>query len=487
MSVSDSISVSHLLHDESSSPIQFSSKQLESLTANPNGYQRTIDFDTLPLTGRWCTFEDAWLSLPVRITGTTAGASADFDSASPAIAFKGSVLSLIDGISVQTSSGVSLVEERHSTVFANHLRLMLEKPSNWFISNGDSLEYAKDQPAADVVSALTAVANIQDPQMAKYTGAVSATANSDNLSYNQGFAIRSAKLLSTATSVAAAGVSQVLNIKLSAIASFFEAMNFPFVNCRMKLTFYMNFTTSANSSYLPMCRGTDIATGAVVAADIPYLAFDTASGDVPRIYYHSLLFSPEQSAAISSQLEKGFVKKLRYSVYDMYTTPGVTNPTISAPISTNVVNPKRVFALAQPTGLVNGVRWPSPLVTGADSYLTNVNVLVNNQVYLQSSLSTPAAQYEQLREAMPLHAFGGSDTDLKYSDWLNTYRIVCVDLSRHGDQSGNKNLPISLTFTGTLMGVMNADLTYIVERQMQTLFEFGAADFVVKTGPALFH
>lgn len=497
MSLSDSISVHNLLHDAPSPPIQFTSKQLESLPAIANGYARSLDFDLLPITGRWVTFEEAWLSIPVELKGSGAGST--FSGVSPAIAFKGSVLSLIDGISIKTSAGTSLVEERHSTVFANHLRLALERPSNWFVSNVDSLQYAKDRCESDVQSGLDTAAAIANPSLARYAAAPGVAGNGDNAYYNKGFATRRTKLLQSLIVpqggvLVNTGLKTVLNIKLSAIHSFFEAMNFPIVNCRLQMTFYCNFTGSGNSSYLPLCRGREptlVAGGAVHADDIPSIKADV-SIDVPRIWYHALEFSPEQNSLVQAQLEKGFVKKLRYSITDLYSqVRNQVNPIINVPIATNILNPKRIYALVQPANaVVDGSTWPSPIATGSQYYLEQANVMVNNRLYHSQTLEGDVVMYEALKASMPLHGYGGVDSDFSLSDFKSMFRIVCLDISRVGNATVDPQLPVSLMFVGKLAerggGAVACDVNFLIEREMQTVFSFGAGSFTVVSGPQLF-
>jgi len=487
MSISDELSLHHLISPEVAPGSSFLTRSLLYLTAISNGYKSSVDFDTQELTSTWVSYEQSVLRLPLIIKP---GSGAFITSGGgPNLAFKNSITGLFSGVSVRSSSNLSLVETRDSNQYSSALRMFLEKPGSWTLSNQDGLLYENDYVEDDIVGGLVAPADIATPSRLPFSGPPSEFVPNRSKKYNIGFEKRRALFLNACSKKDAAEIKVTLNIPLVALHSFFESLNFPMVNARLFFSFYLN-TTSSGSSYKPMVRGT-YTDGTVLKVDVPAdFTVNVDTTEAPQLSYHALTFSGEQSAVIAAQLESGFTKRMRYDLYDVnQQTRNYDSKSIKVQIASNVVGVKRVYALVHPAGLVDGIEWPSPLTTGSLQYLDRYNVFINNQPYHQRSLDTLESQWKELTQMLPMNGYGGVDSALTFSKWKNTNRICVVDVTRDGTGNGDRSQPASIMWDSTLEGTDSSnkvDITFIIQRTQQVVFHFGAGKFRVEVGAQLF-
>lgn len=472
----DALSIQNLLLEQPSVDLSYSDYNLESLSAIPNGYASNVEFDLLPLTSKFCDFSRAYLSLPL----THAPVGGVF-SLVPVMGYKGSILSLFRGLEIQTGAGVSLISETDRQHFVSHLDLMLTKNQDWFVTNGADLLYGKDRAQADVISQLTTAGNIANPRTSKYTANPTAIANSQSGLYNVGFKERQRALMEHAIQAdnsyvadQSAGMSYVAHIPLRYIHSFFDALDFPIINTRFRWTFHLNIAGSG-SNYKPMCLGTKEDGNFQTATSVSTVI--TPNG-TPRIYYHAVKFSAKQNEAISKQLASGFQKKLKYTLYDYnyQHTNVASTANFQFQISPNVSNPKKVFVMCFPTGVVNGETWVSPTTTGAYG-LTNIQLMVNGTNYFTgTSFSTLPEQWLALKEAMNVGVEADAVGNISYLDFVKTNRILALDLSRFKERVVDPFLPVSLQITASPQSATAIDIVYLVEREKEITLTFGRSE-----------
>lgn len=480
----DVMSITNLLTDDHSVDLEYASRDLATLLPMP--FQgSSVSFDFQSIDRQWTEWNNSWLALPITVTPQ----AADF-SPSPVLAFKGSIISMIRGIEVKTSSGQTLVSETNgSTPFAAHLRMMLQNNNDWSLGTAPALMFSKDRAPSGVPSGLFTKASIQNPKTAKYTDAVSATANSDNPVCNVGFLERNAALLDSTFGLDGsyvadkkAGFSTTLNIPLRYLSDFFSALDFPIVNTRLVITFHLNTSASA-SSYAPICLGTTLA-GTKETGTAPVVA--VTAGAQPLLYYYRVTFPTLQAEMVAKKSLTGFKKTIVFTQTDIdYTQTGVASTSnFQRQVATAVNAPKRVWVLSFPAGVVNGINWPSPLVTGADTGLNNVNIQINGIRYLSNSLSSLSEQYAALSSAMaPSGMNGEANKMISYAEFCKTYRLICLDISRSGNRQMDPNAPVNLLIEAAPSTATAADIIYLVEKEIRINLTFGASPIVVEVGP----
>jgi len=486
LAFTDSLTIENLLAPIQAPPTTYAVKELEYL--DPVAYQSgatQVSFDLLPITGKWSLWSEAYLSLPCVIKPTV---DVDVFQDLPYLAMKGSILSMIDGVECVAEGGTTVFKETGSTVFTSNLLALLQKGSDWSITNCTSLQYAKDRTEADVLSGLVDRSSLQPPMSRRYEGPSGALDNSDRRIYNKGFMERRAMLLGNSVNAdgsfpvagagfnTSAGFSCMLNIPLRYISTFFEAFDSPIINSRFTFTFFLN-TKGSNSAYKPLCRGLTTV-GGVIEKEA-----EISLASPPRLWYHRVGFHPAENAVVAEKMLTGFTKLIRYTQTDILrqSIDAGGNGSISPQISTNVINPKRVFAMVYPKDAVNSDSWPSPCATGALGF-SSLNIQVNNTPYFSRPQNTLESQWLALKGTMQLGSNLDPLSQLSYADWLRTYRIHCLDISRQSPDDLNKNASVSLTIDGIVPTAVAVDIIYLIQREQLVALKYGTANLEVIVG-----
>jgi hypothetical protein len=481
LAFTDSLTIENLLAPVQAPPTTYAVKELEYLdpTSFTAGASQVV-FDLFPVTSKWTLWSEAYLSLPCLIA-PQAGTFQDL----PYLAMKGSVLSMINGVECVAEGGTTVFKEDKSTFFTANLLALLQKGSDWSITNCTSLQYAKDRSESDVLGGLVDKASIQNPKSSRFTGAPGSADNADRSIFNKGFMERRAMLLGNALKADGsfpasgadfnAGFSCMLNIPLRYISTFFEAFDSPIINSRFTFTFFLN-TKDSNSVYKPLCSGSNIAGVAEKSADI-------SVASPPKLWYHRVGFHPSENAVIAEKMLTGFTKLVRYTQTDIFrqSLDVGANGSISPQIITNVINPKRVFAMVYPKDMVNSDAWPSPCATGALGF-SSLNIQVNNSPYFSRPQNTLESQWQALKGTMQLGSNLDPVSQLSYADWLRTYRIHCLDISRQSPDDLNKNASVSLTIDGVVPTTVAVDIVYLIQREQLVALKYGVSNLEVIVG-----
>jgi len=458
-------SISNLMHERRDVDLKYTQSNLEYIQdSNGNSYSQSqpLIFDTLSCSGKWVDMHQGFLRIPLTI------ASAGPFSADSYLACKQSLLSLVEGIQIKSGNGQTLVDERGSMYFSRNLDLLLNHDDDWEKSRGSELHFAVDRVKDSVQNGLVSSATIINPKGAKFTTAVSGTANSDSTVYNDGFAKRWSHLMNQRDSGATVNTMNVtVTIPLKYLHPFFAegGLDFPFINTRLQMYIYLNTT---GASYSPLCLGTNAA-GTVESAYTITHQINNPS----RIYYRNVLFSKDEASKVNSMLQAGIKKEVQWDSYDINRTYAAVSASSSFihNVSPSTVNPKKIFLMMYPSS-VDSVNWPSPVVTGPFG-ASNLNILVNNTRYFSSDLSNLEEQWDALRTLMPQDS-GESVGLLSFKDFKNTHRIHLLDISRSGKMV-DPNAPVSLVVVGTAPATP-CDFVYLVQKRFKMSIDFSTSE-----------
>ena len=160
---------------------------------NLNYTSGQIKFDTLVNKDQWVIWSDSYLAVPISISSLTAGhALVEGDP----IAWKTSVLSLINSVQITTASGQSLVNDTMRVNYINNLRLLIESAWDAQVTNLTELQCWKEVSGNNFTST-TAISPLTNSVMAgadnqPYTYTGTPVVQQANRGYNEGFALRAA-------------------------------------------------------------------------------------------------------------------------------------------------------------------------------------------------------------------------------------------------------------------------------------------------------
>lgn len=461
--MSDSSAIHSLISDEEydSSLNSYTDSQIEYMNDINNGSysSSSIFFDTAAggSMSKWICWRDATLVIPINITSS--GTAYD---ATRLLAFKSSILNLISGVQVSTSGGQTIVSDNNVSII-NGLRLLVEKELEWFTSEGARLMFAKDSITTPSSTAMGG------------TTPVNTTAS------NSGFLTRIQLLKQQAAGTTS--WSCQLSLPLRYLHDFFDKLNFPMTNNRFQFSFSLNLS---NSSPLPPMVVDSVQVSAA-AVPPPVITIGSASSNGVsltscRIYYNSVKFSPELNQKLVAKLNSGYSKKIFFRVTDSY-LPGAgetaqTTGSINKLVSASTIHPLRLWLLCPPTTALS--TQGSDTVNGCFVFpggFSNCNVLINNTQYYQNNLSTLEEQWQVLSEQFPgAGSSNKSGSLLSFSDFVNTYRLHCFDVSRAKDRLRSPNESVSIQVVGTRSNATSCDYYFLVERLQAVNFHFSSAE-----------
>lgn len=419
-----------------------------------------ISFDTLSLREKWISWRDAYLAVPITIAAN-GGTALATDSV---LAFKRSAADIINGFTLQTGNGATLVSDQNIQL-VNHIRNLVEmKYQDWLTQSGDLIfqkDQAKDQVATGVVFPNTVVAD------------------------NVGLAKR-VTWLKQDSKFASATYSTVLTIPLRFIHDIFEKMDYPICNMRLLFTFYVNTQNSGvsmNPVLGPIGGNTENYLVNIVGGSSFAGSATTLTGC--RLYYKTVKYSPEVNRMLAQKLQSGFKKNLSFRITDTYLASGsdvavAASSAVDKLVSASTTAPLKVWFLASPTATITGASQGRTLslYTGK---LRNANILVNNTRYYDQNLDTPRMFYDIIRDSM--QAGDIHEGLINFNDWIAGYALHCFDLTRLGNKMRNPSEAVSLQVQATRdVDGQTADHHYVVERLQKVQLNLSSGESSVIVG-----
>lgn len=380
-----------------------------------NSITQSLYFDTLALRAQLVDWQSAYLSLPIILTtGNSTAFTLNPYTVGSQLAFKTSVLDLINSVIVNTGSGQNLVNDTNVHLI-NAMKLIIDQSTNWMTTSAPELMYAKS------------------------------TANSSDPTINTGFMQRIQYLLQqcslgTGSTTASTLAFQAI-LPLRYLHDVFCKLGMS-INTHFQIQFGLNFTNGAvyNSgaglinNYAPiMCASTTALPGAFSTAYPTINVGNSLSNGnnvsglntpTSRIYYRQFKLSPSEAQRLADVFQASFSKYIQFTVTDW--SPFLSSDTIISNGSNTIVNklvspstvrPQRMWVLPFPTQGLKNPLCPAPYITtGA---LTGTNCSINNIQYFTNSLITNYEHYQLVLQNTPGYNIDSQEGNtINYFDWL---------------------------------------------------------------------
>lgn len=443
-----------------------------------------IQFDTLPLKSQWVNYRTAYLAVPITVAAATTDGSAWDITASTAsateVVVKNSILSLIQGLVINTGTGTNIVNENNAPQFINNIRLLVDNSVDWTNNEGALLQFNKDTVAGSGNTSTS----LNTPAIANLTTST----------VNGGWTKRFGYIInqSLVGAIATTSLQFTAILPLRLLHDVFEQMDFPLINLRFQMNFLTSFTsgtTSAGANFFPMAATPTYSSPVITIAN----GIQTC-----RLYYEVIKFGPKVGEEVSRRMNAGFDKTIKFLTTDYNTTTQVTNGnTLTYTISPGTVRPVRIWAMlpvtasfSVPTGNAAGTAGYDghvfPLVTCG--ILNNINIQVNSVNYYLNNVAAVGNDweaYELLRQEMP--GYGESNVltgGISYSDWLINYRIYVFNVSRAQTRLRSPNDAVSLQITAltTTNSAQASTLMCLTEREQILKIRMSSSDVEVVVG-----
>ena len=504
---------------------QFTETQWQWLQDYNNGNYSggQIKFDTLSLKSQWVDYRSAYLAVPITLapdgqgTLNTWAITADTLTSVTQVVVKNSICSLIQSMVINTGSGQNIINEFNSPQLINNIRLMVENSIDWTNSEGAEYMFAPDTNLSS--NNVTSIATL--PMCSAVQNQIIASL-ANNSATNKGWAKRFGYILqqsgsSVTSNLAATGLSFTAILPLRLLHDFFEQLDFPMINLRFQMNFYManqinGVSTPASAS---LQGGYPFATMASAAGySNPYAYIGGGNGSC-RLYYKTVKYTDVVGAQIAERMAQGFTKTVKYITTD-YTTlatavsAAALTTSVQVPsfiISAGTVRPLRVWCLLPSATQLLGTPALNTTITPATNNcvdpnvwpivctgrLINSNILINGTNYFNNNIAgnngnTDYEWWQFLKEQLP--GYGETNTlggTLSYYDWQTSYRFYCFDISRAKDRIKAPNDAVTIQLQSNAINVNTSGnggntLICLTERQQIVKIRLSSSDVEVLVG-----
>ena len=452
--MSDSLEINSLVTNESFNQdlMSFSDAQWEWISDYNNGNYSSnqINFQTQQLVSKWVDYYNGYLAIPVKITS-----SGTAYTQATEICPKALVSSFLTGLLLQTASGQTLVNDTNLQ-FINHIRSAVEMTVQEYDSVGPELFWYKDE--VELQSATTGVKN--------------PIADSDK---NLGFLKRIVAFKETLKwNDSDKSFTTVLSIPLRFIHDVFMQMKFPLIN----ISFNMSFTFSGagqDTYFRPLMVESGAAPVVTIYPGAQFPGTQTTL-NACRMYFRSVKFSPSLAQKLAQELKNGLTKELNFRISDFYSYNNgakVDSSTISHLISPSTIAPIRCWVVAPDNGSLTSSNGLANYV----GLFSNINMLVNNTRYYSNDLATSRDCWEVVKDQF----LDKNECVISFKDFITSYGVHCLDLSRMQSRLRDSNAAVSLQFQGQLV-TDDVNVFFIVERKEKIVFKMSASDCSVVVG-----
>lgn len=434
-----------------------------------------INWDLKQWRSKFFVPSSSYILLPLKLRS-----SGTVYTANTRLAFKRSVLDLVNGILLQ-SSGTTILN-CNQTMAYNNLMLRLGSDLGWRSLNGDDLMTDFDTFQTDITGVGVSSSGFANPNEPTNEIVTPAT---QNLGLRNRMIFLKQKC--GFTSGAQASLDLIVKLPLKYLHSLFQSLDFPLINNTFLLSLYLNLNTN-NTPYPPMCC--PLNTGAADPAPVITVESVTVDGfilDNPRFYANLVSFQADATSTISNALRSGFVKKINFYESELIRLNNNTalaqgGQNLNTIISSSVVAPSRVFILTP----LAGTSTSATGISNSSGRFSSIQFTVNNVPVYQIAPQNQYEIYQLLKDE-----FSNSDSDIapsgySYQTWYNGNSVLAVNFTKRMKDrlnTGNESVSIGCNLQ-TVPNNPSVDIFAIVERKMTLIMRMSESgiEFTVGQG-----
>ncbi len=426
-----------------------------------NSTQQQLNFDNLPFVNVLTSFNDAFITVPIEITGSSLSTIN-----TEQLCMAAGVESIFTTVQFQLSSGSTILNEvNNQCSFINPIRKQIEWSLDKLDTYGSENLYSPTDISSGIKYSSTTADTITTGTIT--TPYASAAAGGgivgQTRALNLGFA-KAVKLFQNAvvTRTGSTGLSLLLKIYLRDIHDVFKNLTFPMINFRWGLQLGLAWPWNTSSTIHSLLQDTTDGTSTTISAAAITNVVSTSAfvSGVCRLYQRQIKLNPMAEMRLSSMLDAGYTKRVHFletEIAPVFTTAAATTQ-VNFQIATNSTNVKRVIVFAVPSGqytssttpFVNTVAGNYPWCTSPASRLNAATLLVNQQPLYTRPLNLDNEFFMELRNQLVDSGLSmKSGSLIKYFNWLAGTQLYYVfDLSRVRNRTSTEQ-PINLYFQGT--------------------------------------
>ena len=409
--------IANLIDGTSNQPSKFGTKNWVEINDESRGtcnVNSQIKFKTSMLKSSLCDYSDAYILVKgkIKIKGEGDNAAArQADERDKGVAFKNCAL-FINCISEINNTQADNAKDIDIVMPMHNL---IEYSDNYAKTTGSLWQYFRDEPDDDIENSESFNSKI------KITGKTPNNGNEKNVE---------------------------IMVPLKYLSNIWRTLEMPLINCEVNLILTWSST----------CVITD-SNGAG-----RFKITDT------KLYVPVVTLSIQENAKLLQQLKSGFKRVINWNKYLSKLELLAQNPNLNYLVEPSFQGVNRVFVLAFEN---DGDR-----TSHSDYYIPNVeikdyNIMINGENFFDKPIKSNKVTYENIRKI----ATGQGDDYttgclLDYSCFMDTYKMIAVDLSKQQALDADPKAIQQINFTANLDRAGNARVYFVLEEAKETILDF---------------
>ena len=387
--------IANLIDDTSNQPSKFRTKNWAEINYESRGTYNVnsqIKFKTTMLKSSLCDYSDAYILVKGTITINGVGADAaarQADERNKGVAFKNCALFT----NCMSEINNTRVDNAKDIDIVMPMYNLIEYSDNYFKTRGSLWQYFRDEPNDNLANSESFKSKI------KITGK---TSNNDNEKDVE------------------------MMVPLKYLSNFWRTLEMPLINCEVNLILTWSSTCVITNS-------TGAGTFAIT---------DT------KLYVLVVTLSPQENTKLLLQLKSGFKRVINWNKYLSKPESFRRNANFNYLVEPSFQGINRLFILA--------FEGDTERTSHSGYYLPNVeikdyNIMINGQNFFDQPIKNNKITYENIRKIAT--GLGDDYTTgclLDYSYFMDTYKIIAVDLSKQQALDADPRAIQQINFTGNL-------------------------------------
>ena len=410
--------IANLIDDASNQPSKFRTRNWVEINDESRGAYNVnsqIKFKTTMLKSSLCDYSDAYILVKGTITINGRGAddaARQADERDKDVSFK-NCAPFINCISEINNTQIDNAKDIDIVMPMYNL---IEYSDNYAKTSGSLWQYFRDEPDDN---------NIEDSESFKSKIKVTGKAPNNN------------------------NVKDVaIIVPLKYLSNFWRTVEMPLINCEVNLILIWSSTCVITNS-------NGVGTFAIT---------DT------KLYVPVVTLSIQENTKFLQQLKSGFKRVINWNKYLSKPELLAQNPNLNHLIEPSFQGVNRIFVLAFENDNHRTIHDQYCLPTVE---IKDYNIMINGENFFDQPIKNNKVTYENIRKISTGH--GDDNTTgclLDYSHFVNTYKMIAVDLSKQQALDTDPRAIQQINFTANLDRAGNTRVYFILEEAKENMLDF---------------
>ena len=240
-------------------------------------------------------------------------------------------------------------------------------------------------------------------------------------------------------------------VPLKYLSNFWRTLEMPLINCEINLILTWSSTCVLSSTVTPNQNATFAIT-------------DT------KLYVPVVTLSTQENTNLFQQLKSGFKRVINWNKYLSNPELLAQNPNLNHLVEPSFQGVNRLFVLAfeSDNHRTSDERYYLPTVE-----IKDYNIMINGENFFDQPVKSRRVTYDNIRKiAIAQRDDNTTDCLLDYPYFLDTYKMIAVDLSSQRALDVDPREIQQINFTANLDGAGNTRIYFILEEAKETILDF---------------